>query len=130
MATDFETAIFNEYENNLFHCQKIPMGRVDGVGENVDSEYGVVVVTLNMNPRDKQRIQDMYWSMPRGTRTIAAFSSMLARLAIGKTIEEAYAITYEDVATANDMTWPDYMYWHTIAPMQAFRAALKNSKKR
>jgi hypothetical protein len=121
--------VYNEFENNLFNCKKVPLGKSDGVGETIDNQYGVVIITLNMNKKDNKKILHMYWSMPRGTRVIAAYCSLLSKYIIGKTIEEASRIKYEDVADANNIVWPDYMYWATIAPMQSLRAALSSIKK-
>jgi NifU-like protein involved in Fe-S cluster formation len=129
MPDAFTQFVYNEFENNLYNLEKIPIGRVDGVGSNRDTEFGIVVITIQMNPKDTSHIKDLHWSMPMGTRTMAAFCSLLAKYVIGKTIVEAASTTYTDVATAFNVTWPSDMAWHTHPPLQAMRAALNNVKK-
>lgn len=129
MASDFEKRIFDIYENNLFNLQRMHAGQIDGVGTNHDAQYGIVVITIQMNKSDTSRIANMHWTMPRGTRTMAAFCSLLAQHVAGMTIEEASKVTLNDIANANNLKWPTSMGWHSVAAIQALHQALNMTKK-
>jgi len=129
MPDAFELFIFDQYENHLFNLKRVPIGQVDSVGTNKDVEYGIVVVTIQMSKKDTSRIENMHWTMPRGTRTIAVFSSLLAKSVMGMTIEEAANVDFQDVITNFNVNWPTKMEWNSVAPLQALRQALNSIRK-
>ena len=127
--TNFTDFIFDQYENHLFHLGRMHTGQIDGVGVNKDPEFGIVVITLQMSKNDGNRINEIYWTVPRGTRTMAVFASLLAKYVTGLQTEEAAVVGVNDIAAANNIVWPPSLAWHSVAALQALRQALNHVKK-
>jgi nitrogen fixation NifU-like protein len=108
--------------------------RNTGVIENASGEGTVGnptcgdLMTMYIDVDDNEVIQDIKFKT-FGCGAAIATSSMTTELAIGKTVEEAYAITRNDVAEELDGLPPIKMHCSNLAS-EALQAAIDNYREK
>lgn len=113
-----------EHFKNPRHVGQI--GQADAVGEAGNAAKGDV---MRMHLKIENGIITAAMHQTFGSAVAIAVSSIASEMIIGKTVDEAYQITREQVSDALDGIPPDKMDCSNMAPA-AIKAAIDNYRSR
>ena len=113
-----------EHFQNPRHIGQID--QADGIGEAGNAEKGDV---MRMHLKIKNGIITAAMHQTFGSAVAIAVSSIASEMIIGKSIDEAYAITREQVSEALDGIPPDKMDCSNMAPA-AIKAAIDDYRSK
>ena len=113
-----------EHFKNPRHVGQI--GQADGIGEAGNAAKGDV---MRMHLKIENGIITAAMHQTFGSAVAIAVSSIASEMIIGKTVDEAYQITREQVSDALDGIPPDKMDCSNMAP-SAIKAAIDNYRSR